>query len=991
MADSESPLHASFDVSQLSVYRQPQQPQQAAEGGTACTKAAATFTRNYLDLVSAASSSSSASSTAKTPLRIRFPRSSSSTKSSTSHSSNHHQKASGKQTPASARRKRLFARRLSPAAVHRPMVQPVHASQSIFSWQHDAMDASPVVVVDASAATPAPKKAAPKRSLGTVTTVANSTILETTTETDDSAETQHPHNTTNNNNHTNNHNNHHPPSSNSFRFASFPASLPRIPTHYAPQKRGLVLERDNTAQATTAALPDAVDDWNNTSNHSLSLDAAAGAASEPFPPPQATAPFYSSLEDLEDSMSTSPMGTPVGRRRLNFNSVLSPGTPNDVKMHFQQSGQCSPIRGIPEEDGDLTSTTIRSSTEKQPAQSQHQQPAQLMNQSLGSSSTTTSTSSKAGSRPMPDMNAFEGDVSQDHSGDHKGSSSTTRSQPPSPKLLCPPTPVRTPAWVHAPNDTTSNHHHPAASNTSASSSSQKKLLHQKFGRQNSLIATKVLATCSQRDLDGRSSLESSLLLEEDSKQHHSLQNDSRTATSSNNNNNSSSILTFAESAAAATEPETDLASSDRDQSSQHHSVHHLDDDDDDEEDWLHEQKGKCRLFDDEEEEKDEPFIQEVVSMSANFDILGMLGRGTFADVYKVRSRKDGKLYAVKKHRRQFRGRRDRELTLAEVRHMQRLQRSSNNKNLASAAKSSYSLYLLFFYQAWQEDGYFFMQTELCCRDTCREFMDALRANWVTSRTRYPCLKRLPAPLGIAAGSDQDIIGRLVPEPTIWKICHDICAGLSHIHSHGLVHHDIKPSNIFLVSHPHFGAMCKIGDFGLTGDVGTLDDGQEGDQKYMAPELLSSDVKHPSFDIFSLGLTLYELASCLSFEVPSEGQLWHDLRRARRTASEIPSSRDPDLVQLICQLMGPDQNSRLLADSVLHNAKVQRAGTVKDEFLMAYISDVEEYEQRLNDMEIKTDDQTPRVLGRPRVCVSPSLSIPNAPLLFSSPKHAPPYA
>ncbi|KAL7562192.1 hypothetical protein ACA910_013450 [Epithemia clementina (nom. ined.)] len=919
--DSESPLHASFDVSQLSAYRQ---GGREASNGPNCSQVATTFTRNYLDMISAAASSSSA--TAKTPLRIRFPRSASSKSN----------KASGKRTPASARRHRLFSRRLSPAhrtpalsrsisadatpVVQQPAVAP-QPPQPLFAWQQQnwqSIDSSPWLEI--TGATPAQKKK-PKRSLGTVTTVANSTILETTTETDDSADTH----------------NINASSTNTFRFSSFPASLPRIPTN-APQKRMV---------DTNIALDDGE---SNTSGHSFSLD--------PVGDHRPSDQHFGSLEDF-DEMSTSPMGTPVGRRRLNFNSVMSPGgsnpgTPKDVKMHFQ-GGQCSPIRGIPEEDGDIT----RSSTSDKPSA--------LLNQSLGSSSSADS--SRAGrSRPMPDINAFEGDMSHDHSGENGGGGSSTRSHPQSPKLLCPPTPVRTPAWVHAPTDKSTSH----------SSSGQKQHLpHHKFGRQNSLIATKVLATCSQRDLEGRSSLENSLLEEDASKQH------SRSQANESHANNSS-ILTYAESAAAATEPETDHPSSDRDHSYHHHSVHNLDDVDDD---WLHhEQKGKCQLF--EEDRDDQAFVPggEVVSMSTSFEILGILGRGTFADVYKVRSRKDGKLYAVKKHRRQFRGRRDREITMAEVRHMQRLQSSTKN-----SVKSSYCLYLLFFYQAWQEDGHFFCQTELCCRDTCREFMDALRLNWATSRTRYPCLRRIPAPLGIAAGSDQDIIGRLVPEPTIWKICHDISAGLSHIHSHGLVHHDIKPSNIFLVAHNHFGAMCKIGDFGMAGDIGTSEDGQEGDQKYMAPELLSSDVKHPSADMFSLGLTLYELSSSLSFEVPSEGQLWHDLRSARNNASEIPPSRDKELINLIRQLICPDQNARLSADSILSNAKVQRAGSTKDEFLMAYIRDVEEYERRLQDMEIKTDDQTPRVIGRPRVCVSPSLSIPTAPILFSSPKHAPPYA
>jgi serine/threonine protein kinase len=130
----------------------------------------------------------------------------------------------------------------------------------------------------------------------------------------------------------------------------------------------------------------------------------------------------------------------------------------------------------------------------------------------------------------------------------------------------------------------------------------------------------------------------------------------------------------------------------------------------------------------------------------------------------------------------------------------------------------------------------------------------------------------------------EIDGRLIPEATIWKIVHDVSAGLSHIHSCGIVHHDIKPSNIFFVAHPRFGAMCKIGNLGMAGEVGTCEDGQEGDTMYMALELLASCVKQPCADIFSLGLTLYEMsAGCCGWELPSEGPGWHELQ----SGSHVP--------------------------------------------------------------------------------------------------------
>jgi len=1012
VSDAQSPLHVSFDVSQLNAYRFEEnggnQNEMPPPPGTTrkqlhlsfdnvhdsnsnftTSSAVGPLPRNYLDILHGASNSSHSSSattmttttsTARTPVRARVHKGASCSS----------KKLSVKRTPASARRHRLFNRRSSPA--HRtpafttrsmsdpsqqqnnknptqsllhppaPSFQSMNPPSSIWKQPEFQREQSAALLME-PAATPANGAKSAKRSLGTVTTVANTTILETTTETDDSAESSGAVQT--------------------FQFTAFPASLPRITTN-APEKRPLqdgfhnAIINNKDADPANSGLP-------------ITTDQCSSAQGQQQQPEQQHArhPSFAvgsefGVDDMDEEMTASPMGTPVGRRKLNFNMVLSPseasespGTPKDVRMHFQ-SKECSPIRGIPEEDGDLTSSV----SEKHAAS--------LLNHSMESNSASTGSSHQgtngsggSGSRPMPDMNAFEMDTSHDSSSDKAGSGASARSHVQSPKLLCPPTPVRTPAWVHGDSS------HSKSSLTEHHSNAKGLIHHAKFGRQNSLIATKVLATCSQRDLEGRTSLENSLLEEDGSKQLGRSREYSTANSSILTGTSGGDVSTIAE---VCSGPVVEHPSLDKDNSFQHH--HHHDNSQSTEEDdsWLHDRRRDNRLFDDDDDDEAMPSSSEDVSMATSFEILGMLGRGTFADVYKVRSKKDGHLYAVKKHRRQFRGRRDREMTMAEVRHMQRLQSTKSNN-----AKSSYCLYLLFFYQAWQEEGHFFCQTELCCRDTCREFMDSLRLNWVTSRSRYPSLRQLPAPLGIAAGSDQDIIGRMVPERTVWKICHDISAGLSHMHSHGLVHHDIKPSNVFFVAHSHFGAMCKIGDFGMAGDIGTSEDGQEGDQKYMAPELLASDVKHPNHDMFSLGLTLYELASSLSFEVPSEGHLWHELRSGKNSNNpvlELPSSRNGDLVRLIRLLIHPDRNCRLGADAVLQVPKVQSAGITKDDFLTAYVGDVEDYDRRAQDVSShRSEDQTPRVLAqRPRLCISPSLSLPSVPAIaFSSPKQAPPFA
>ena len=66
-----------------------------------------------------------------------------------------------------------------------------------------------------------------------------------------------------------------------------------------------------------------------------------------------------------------------------------------------------------------------------------------------------------------------------------------------------------------------------------------------------------------------------------------------------------------------------------------------------------------------------------ISFDADFENLGRLGRGSFGDVFKARMKSNNNLCAVKRNRRQFRGNRDREQAMAEVRIMQRLQTTSS--------------------------------------------------------------------------------------------------------------------------------------------------------------------------------------------------------------------------------------------------------------------------------------------------------------------------
>src|ERR1051325_4653596 len=92
----------------------------------------------------------------------------------------------------------------------------------------------------------------------------------------------------------------------------------------------------------------------------------------------------------------------------------------------------------------------------------------------------------------------------------------------------------------------------------------------------------------------------------------------------------------------------------------------------------------------------------------------------------------------------------------------------------------------------------------------------------------------------------------------WDALYDVilqtASALHHIHHLGIVHLDLKPSNI-LVSEA---GKAKIMDFGLAIESRQVLDRQiRGTLQYMAPEVLRQDRVDSRADLYALGMTLYE--------------------------------------------------------------------------------------------------------------------------------------
>ena len=94
----------------------------------------------------------------------------------------------------------------------------------------------------------------------------------------------------------------------------------------------------------------------------------------------------------------------------------------------------------------------------------------------------------------------------------------------------------------------------------------------------------------------------------------------------------------------------------------------------------------------------------------------------------------------------------------------------------------------------------------------------------------------------------------LPLSKVLDIVLQVCAGLEYAHGQGIVHQDIKPGNIFIQSNNR----AKIVDFGLACPPGTIDCELPGTVFYMSPEQIEGLPMDERTDIYSLGITAFEM-------------------------------------------------------------------------------------------------------------------------------------
>ena len=261
--------------------------------------------------------------------------------------------------------------------------------------------------------------------------------------------------------------------------------------------------------------------------------------------------------------------------------------------------------------------------------------------------------------------------------------------------------------------------------------------------------------------------------------------------------------------------------------------------------------------------KEGMFIQE------RYEIIGRIGSGGMADVYKAKDHKLNRFVAVKVLKPEFR---EDKAFISKFRVEAQSAAGLAHPNIVNV------------YDVGEDHGISYIVMELVEGITLKEYIEKK--------------------------------GRLaVREAT--SIAIQVSMGLEAAHRNGIVHRDVKPQNIIISTD----GKVKVTDFGIAraASSNTINSSVMGSVHYSSPEQARGGYSDYKSDIYSLGITLYEM---LTGTVPFDGDSTVAIA-IKHLQEELPSPRKyvPDLpkstVQIIykCTQKSPDRRYGDMAELI----------------------------------------------------------------------------
>ena len=157
------------------------------------------------------------------------------------------------------------------------------------------------------------------------------------------------------------------------------------------------------------------------------------------------------------------------------------------------------------------------------------------------------------------------------------------------------------------------------------------------------------------------------------------------------------------------------------------------------------------------------------------------------------------------------------------------------------------------------------------------------------------------------------------ENTIINWLIQTCLGLKYLHNLHVIHRDIKPQNIFLTKN----GIIKIGDFGISKVLDRNHSNtktQIGTPLYMSPEVIESIKYDYKADIWSLGITFFEL---MYFSRPFGGNHTINLYmniiqgKKRKNFNNNNNIYSEELIDIINKMISNNPNQRPSLDDILN--------------------------------------------------------------------------
>eukprot|EP00760_Papus_ankaliazontas_P003588 PhM_4_TR11628/c1_g2_i1/m.57279/K17533/MAP3K19, YSK4; mitogen-activated protein kinase kinase kinase 19 len=163
----------------------------------------------------------------------------------------------------------------------------------------------------------------------------------------------------------------------------------------------------------------------------------------------------------------------------------------------------------------------------------------------------------------------------------------------------------------------------------------------------------------------------------------------------------------------------------------------------------------------------------------------------------------------------------------------------------------------------------------------------------------------------------------IPLHSLRRYLSDVLSGLQYLHSHGIIHRDIKPHNVLLM----IDGQCKLTDFGAAAELSRNVEGTDvtGTPLYMAPEACLGKATAAS-DIWSVGILTVELLTGRTPYTPEQcgipfvpSQFVFRLGRDERLMPTLPDSLSSSARDFVSLCLCRDASRRPSAEELLKHA------------------------------------------------------------------------